>query len=63
MARRAQALAEAGLDRVNVSLDTVDRARFAAIARRDRLPMCWPAWPPPRTPGWSRSKSTRCWTQ
>jgi len=38
LARRATALAEAGLDRVNVSLDTVDRARFAAIARRDRLP-------------------------
>jgi cyclic pyranopterin phosphate synthase len=36
--RRAPALAEAGLDRVNVSLDTVDRAHFAAIARRDRLP-------------------------
>lgn len=35
--RRAAALAEAGLDRVNVSLDTVDRAHFAAITRRDRL--------------------------
>src|SRR6476646_4109080 len=37
LARRAQALADAGLDRVNVSLDTVDAAHFAAIARRDRL--------------------------
>ncbi|MCV7258429.1 GTP 3',8-cyclase MoaA [Mycobacterium shimoidei] len=35
--RRAAALAEAGLDRVNVSLDTVDREHFAAITRRDRL--------------------------
>lgn len=35
--RRAAALAEAGLDRVNVSLDTVDRDHFAAITRRDRL--------------------------
>lgn len=35
--RRAQALAEAGLDRVNVSLDTVDATHFAAITRRDRL--------------------------
>ncbi|MDD4868109.1 MAG: GTP 3',8-cyclase MoaA [Mycobacterium sp.] len=35
--RRARALAEAGLDRVNVSMDTVDRTRFAAITRRDRL--------------------------
>jgi len=37
LARRATALAAAGLDRVNVSLDTVDRYRFAAITRRDRL--------------------------
>ncbi len=37
LARRAAALAGAGLDRVNISLDSVDRARFAALARRDRL--------------------------
>ncbi|MEB3979976.1 GTP 3',8-cyclase MoaA [Mycobacterium sp. 663a-19] len=37
LARRAAALAEAGLDRINISLDSVDRARFAAITRRDRL--------------------------
>lgn len=37
LARRAGALAEAGLDRVNVSLDSIDRAHFAAITRRDRL--------------------------
>ncbi|GAA3280521.1 GTP 3',8-cyclase MoaA [Dactylosporangium vinaceum] len=36
LARRAAALAEAGLDRVNVSLDTLDPGRFAAITRRDR---------------------------
>jgi GTP 3',8-cyclase len=35
--RRAAAVAEAGLDRVNISLDTVDPVRFAAITRRDRL--------------------------
>ena len=35
--RRAAALKKAGLDRINVSLDTVDPARFAAITRRDRL--------------------------
>ncbi len=34
---RADGLAEAGLDRVNVSLDSVDPAHFAAITRRDRL--------------------------
>jgi cyclic pyranopterin phosphate synthase len=35
--QRAVALAEAGLDRVNISLDSVDPVRFAAITRRDRL--------------------------
>ncbi|MBY4400371.1 GTP 3',8-cyclase MoaA [Rhodococcus fascians] len=35
---RAQALAEAGLTRVNVSLDSVDREQFARLTRRDRLP-------------------------
>lgn len=39
--RRAQALADAGLTRLNVSLDTVDRAHFAAVTRRDRLPAVW----------------------
>jgi cyclic pyranopterin phosphate synthase len=38
LARRAAGLKAAGLDRVNVSLDTVDRERFARITRRDRLP-------------------------
>ncbi|HPX35753.1 MAG TPA: GTP 3',8-cyclase MoaA [Mycobacterium sp.] len=37
LARRAAGLAAAGLDRVNVSLDTIDRAHFTAITRRDRL--------------------------
>lgn len=37
LARRAAALADAGLDRVNVSLDSVDRTHFAAITRRDQL--------------------------
>jgi GTP 3',8-cyclase len=36
LARRAGALAAAGLDRVNVSLDTLDPDRFAAITRRRR---------------------------
>ncbi|MGC4935822.1 GTP 3',8-cyclase MoaA [Gordonia sp. DT30] len=38
LARRVDGLVEAGLDRVNVSLDTVDAARFAEVTRRDRLP-------------------------
>ncbi|MEJ2884839.1 GTP 3',8-cyclase MoaA [Actinomycetospora aeridis] len=37
LTRRAAALAAAGLDRVNVSLDTLRRERFAEITRRDRL--------------------------
>lgn len=37
LARTADALAEAGLDRVNVSLDTVRRDSFHEITRRDRL--------------------------
>lgn len=37
LARTATALAEAGLDRVNVSLDTVRRETFHEITRRDRL--------------------------
>jgi cyclic pyranopterin phosphate synthase len=37
LARMAAALHDAGLDRVNVSLDTLDRDRFKALARRDRL--------------------------
>jgi cyclic pyranopterin phosphate synthase len=38
LATTADALRAAGLDRVNVSLDTLDRERFQRIARRDRLP-------------------------
>ncbi|OBI39395.1 GTP 3',8-cyclase MoaA [Mycobacterium sp. E2238] len=37
LARRAAALAQAGLNRVNVSMDTVDPDHFAAITRRNRL--------------------------
>lgn len=35
--RHAEALARAGVKRVNVSLDTLDRARFKEITRRDEL--------------------------
>ncbi|BBX06021.1 GTP 3',8-cyclase MoaA [Mycolicibacterium aichiense] len=38
LSRRARALADAGLNRVNVSLDSLDAGQFAAITRRDRLP-------------------------
>src|SRR5690348_14156003 len=36
LSRMAQALADAGLDRVNVSLDTLDPQTFHEITRRDR---------------------------
>ncbi len=35
--RCARKLADAGLARINISLDTLDAARFAALTRRDRL--------------------------
>jgi len=37
LAKRAATLKQAGLDRINVSLDTVDPARFKRITRRDRM--------------------------
>jgi cyclic pyranopterin phosphate synthase len=38
LAEHAEALARCGVKRINVSLDTLDRDRFARISRRDRLP-------------------------
>jgi GTP 3',8-cyclase len=38
LARRASRLREAGLDRINVSLDTLRPEVFRKLARRDRLP-------------------------
>ncbi len=38
LADKAAELARSGIDRINVSLDTLDRERFADITRRDRLP-------------------------
>jgi GTP 3',8-cyclase len=35
--RRAAELAVSGLDRINISLDTLDRERFRELTRRDRL--------------------------
>ncbi|HEV7204663.1 MAG TPA: GTP 3',8-cyclase MoaA [Jatrophihabitans sp.] len=37
LTRSAARLAEAGLDRINVSVDTLNPARFAELTRRDRL--------------------------
>lgn len=38
LAKYAKPLKEAGVNRINVSLDTLDRAAFAQIARADALP-------------------------
>jgi GTP 3',8-cyclase len=38
LARRAAALAAAGLDRINISLDTLDPDTFVTLSRRRRLP-------------------------
>lgn len=38
LAQHADALAHAGVKRINVSLDTLDRDTFTRISRRDRLP-------------------------
>ena len=38
LAKRAGALAAAGLNRINISLDTLDPETFARLARRPRLP-------------------------
>ncbi len=38
LAAHADALAKAGVRRVNISLDTLDRAKFAELTRRDALP-------------------------
>lgn len=38
LAANAAALARAGVRRINVSLDTLDRETFATLTRRDRLP-------------------------
>jgi cyclic pyranopterin phosphate synthase len=35
--KRAERLRDAGLSRINVSLDTLDRDRFAELTRRDRI--------------------------
>ena len=61
LARTASALKAAGLDRVNVSLDTLDPQRFAELTRRDRFARrrCR-AWRVRPLQACTRSRSTRC---
>jgi len=51
LARHAAALAEAGLHRVNISLDTLRPDRFRQITRRDRLEDVWTGMEAARAPG------------
>ena len=60
LAARATRLAEAGLDRINISLDTLDPDTFASLTRRRRLPDVLAGVPRPGRPVCVRSRSTRC---
>ena len=51
LAEFADDLAAAGVRRVNVSLDTLDRAKFAALTRRDSLPQVLEGLTAARTAG------------
>ena len=59
--RLAAPLRAAGLDRINVSLDTLTAEVFVQLARRDRLAdvLAGPGGGG-RRPAWRRSRSTRC---
>ena len=48
LADLAKPLHDAGLRRLNIHLDTLDRGRFEKISRRDELARVWPVWKPPR---------------
>ena len=41
LAKQAQALKDAGLDRVNVSIDTLDAQKFRQVTRGGKLEMVW----------------------
>lgn len=56
LAHRAAGLAEAGLTRVNISLDTVDRDHFTRLTRRDRLDSVLAGIRAANTAGFSRVK-------
>ena len=58
--KRLPALLAAGLTRVNVSLDTVDREHFTRLTRRDRLPAVLAGIAAAHAAGLPRSRSTPC---
>jgi len=60
LARLAQQLRAAGLDRLNVSLDTLSPEVFKRLARRDRLADVLAGLAAAAAAGLTRSRSTRC---
>ena len=58
--RRAAALRDAGLDRVNVSLDTLGPRSSGRSPAATGSTTCWPGWRPPRRRARARSRSTPC---
>lgn len=59
LARKLPLLVEAGIKRINVSLDTLDADAFRSIARGGDLVLCSTAWTRPALPA-SRSRSIWC---
>ncbi len=51
LAGHAQELADAGLQRVNISLDTLDAKRFATITRKNRIDDVWSGFAAARAAG------------
>ena len=60
LARLTQPLRAAGLDRLNVSLDTLSPEVFKRLARHDRLADVLAGLAAAATAGLARSRSTRC---
>src|SRR5829696_8635146 len=56
LAKRASALAAAGLNRINISLDTLDPETFARLARRPRLPDVLAGVAPAGRAAWEEEK-------
>ncbi len=59
LTEQAQALYDAGLRRINISLDTLDPRASASWPGATGWTGCWPVSTPPSRPGSTRSRSTR----
>lgn len=61
LAKHAEALRQAGVDRLNVSLDTLDHRRFCSITRRDALDDVLCGLQTARRAGFERIKINMVW--